>query len=59
MELARLKKEIAELKMKKEILKKSRGILCKRVAIRYAFIKQMRLICAMYYLYQKVATMDG
>jgi putative transposase len=43
MELARLKRENAELKMEKEILKKAFSVLCQGVAVRYAFIKAMRL----------------
>ena len=38
-----LRSENAELKMEKEILKKAFSVLCQGVAVRYAFIKAMRL----------------
>ena len=42
MELARTKKELAEVKMERDILKSSR-VLCQGVAARYAMMKQLRL----------------
>ncbi|MFC2091371.1 IS3 family transposase [Elusimicrobiota bacterium] len=42
-ENARLRRELAEAKMERDILKKANGVLRKRVAERYAFIKKMRL----------------
>ncbi|MCX5803046.1 MAG: IS3 family transposase [Proteobacteria bacterium] len=43
MELARLKREITELKMERDILKKAAGVLCQGVAARYAIMKILRL----------------
>ena len=43
MELARTKKELAEVKMERDILKKSSRVLCQGVAARYAMMKQLRL----------------
>ncbi|MFC1962551.1 IS3 family transposase [Chloroflexota bacterium] len=43
MELAKVKKENAELRMERDILKKAAGVLCQGVAARYAAIRQMRL----------------
>ena len=42
MELARSKKELAEVKMERDILKKQR-VLCQGVATRYAMMKELRL----------------
>ena len=39
MELARTKKELAEVKMERDILKKSSRVLCQGVAARYAMMK--------------------
>ena len=46
MELARTKKELAEVKMERDILKmplRSSRVLCQGVAARYAMMKQLRL----------------
>ena len=43
MELARTKKELAEVKMERDILKKSSRVLCQGVAARYVAMRQMRL----------------
>ncbi len=43
MEIARLKRELAEVKMERNILKKSGSVLCEGVAARCAMIKGMRL----------------
>jgi putative transposase len=42
-ELARTKKELAEVKMERDILKKSSRVLCQGVAAGYAAMRQMRL----------------
>ncbi|HIH8969158.1 TPA: IS3-like element ISRme13 family transposase [Serratia marcescens] len=42
MELARLRAEVARLKMERDIFKKSRSILCEGVGVRYAFIERNR-----------------
>lgn len=42
-ENAKLRKELAETKMERDIVKKSGGVLCARVAVKYAWIKTMRL----------------
>ena len=41
-ELNRLRKENKRLRMEHEILKKSRGLLCQRVNVRYDFIRQQQ-----------------
>ncbi|MHB8829137.1 MAG: IS3 family transposase [Syntrophales bacterium] len=43
-ELARVKRELSLAKMERDILKKAAGVLCQRVAARYAVIKELRLI---------------
>ncbi|MFZ2956562.1 MAG: IS3 family transposase [Candidatus Ozemobacteraceae bacterium] len=43
LELARVKRELAETRMERDILKKGRGVLCEGVAVRYAVISAMRL----------------
>ncbi len=40
-ELARLKKENALLRMERDILKKSGGVLCQGVAVRYAAVNTL------------------
>ncbi|HGJ9107932.1 TPA: IS3 family transposase, partial [Pseudomonas aeruginosa] len=42
-ENARLRKELAEARLERDILKKGDGVLCKGVAARYAFMKAWRL----------------
>ncbi|TAN40688.1 MAG: IS3 family transposase [Nitrospirae bacterium] len=39
----RLKRELAEMKMERDILKKAAGVLCEGVAARYAWMRDMRL----------------
>lgn len=41
-EISRLRAENANLKMEREILKKSGGVLCQRVQVRYAFVASQR-----------------
>ena len=43
MDLARTKKELAEVKMERDILKKSGRVLCQGVAARYAAMNELRL----------------
>jgi len=43
MELYRTKRELAEVKMERDIIKKSSSVLCKGVAARYAMINELRL----------------
>ncbi|MBI5250676.1 MAG: IS3 family transposase [Desulfomonile tiedjei] len=42
-ELAQVKRELAIVKVERDILKKAAGVLCERVAARYAMIDRMRL----------------
>ncbi|HPU30742.1 MAG TPA: hypothetical protein PLM71_10550, partial [Syntrophorhabdaceae bacterium] len=44
MELTRLKRELAEVKMERDILKKAVAYFAKESLMKYAFIKNMRLI---------------
>ncbi|MCP3925604.1 MAG: IS3 family transposase [Desulfobacterales bacterium] len=39
-EIFRLRKEVQQLKMEREILKKAGGLLCKRIRLRFDFIRQ-------------------
>ena len=41
-EVTRLKSELRRVQEERDILKKSRGVLCKAVRLRYAFIKEHR-----------------
>ena len=43
MESARTRKELAEVKMERDIFKKSSRVLCQGVAARYASMKELRL----------------
>jgi len=43
MELARVKKELAETRMERDLFKKSGRVLCEGVAARYAIMKELRL----------------
>ncbi|MBF0456512.1 MAG: IS3 family transposase [Nitrospirae bacterium] len=43
MEIARLKRELAEVKMERDILKKAGSVLCEGVAARCAMIQKLRL----------------
>ncbi|NDJ15372.1 MAG: IS3 family transposase [Acidobacteriia bacterium] len=40
MEMTRLRAELAKTRMERDILKKSGGVFCERVAVRYAFIER-------------------
>ena len=44
MEIARLKAELSRVRMERDILKKSDGILREGVAVRYAFVERHRVI---------------
>ena len=42
-EVARLRKELAETRMERDVIKKGGRVLCPGVAARYAFMKSVRL----------------
>ena len=42
MEISRLKGELSRVKMERDILKKSDGVFCEGVVVRYAFIERHR-----------------
>ena len=42
-EISRLRREVAQLRMERDIVKKSDGVLCPKVAVRYAMIAKLRL----------------
>ncbi|MDY0329817.1 MAG: IS3 family transposase [Thiomonas sp.] len=44
MELARLRAELSRVKMERDIPKKSDGVLCKGIAVKYAFIERHRRV---------------
>ena len=43
-EIAQLKKEIRKLKAERDILKKSRGLLCKGLSVKFEFVAKHREI---------------
>jgi transposase-like protein len=45
MELTRLKAELAKVKMERDILKKSDGVLCAGISVKYAWIERHKSCC--------------